>query len=161
MSLQSFLVPELSKGLVLRILLVGILAYAVFSQVLIPLRLDGHSMEPTYYNQELHFCWRGKYLFSEPQRGDIVFIRYAGREIMLLKRIIALPGETVAFHRGRLVIDGQYRDEPYLRGVSDWELSPRRVKEGHYYMAGDNRLVPIQTHDIGQVSRERIMGGMI
>lgn len=161
MSVQAFLVPELTKGFVLRILLVGILAWALFSQVLIPVRLDGRSMEPTHYDQELHFCWRGKYLFSEPQRGDVVFIRYAGREIMLLKRIIALPGETIAFHRGRLVINGQYQAEPYVRGVSDWDLPPRRVKEGHYYVAGDNRFVPIQMHDIGQVSQERIMGGMI
>ena len=52
-------------------------------------------MEPTYMNGEYNFCYRLRYIFSQPERHDVVIIRLAGEKIMLLKRVVALEGEIV------------------------------------------------------------------
>jgi len=115
-------------------------------------------MEPTYVNGDFTFCWKLHYVFSEPQRGDIILIRFAGKRVMLLKRIIAVEGEIVEFRGGRLFIDFKKVDEPYVVYSGDWNLEPRKVKGGNVYVAGDNRSAPIEQHMFGQTSSQRIVG---
>ncbi len=112
-------------------------------------------MEPTYSHGEFHFCWRLRYLFSEPKRFDVVVLRFAGTKIMLLKRVIALEGEEVKFCEGKLFINGQ---QPYLYYPCHWNLSPRRVAKGCLYVIGDNRSMPMGDHYFGQTLKSRIIG---
>ncbi|MBN1635081.1 MAG: signal peptidase I, partial [Deltaproteobacteria bacterium] len=59
---------------------------------------------------------------------------------------------------GRLFIDFKEVDEPYVIYSGDWNLEPRKVKEGNVYVAGDNRSAPIEQHMFGQTSIKRIVG---
>ena len=79
---------------------------------------------------------------------------------MLLKRIIALPGETVAFRQGVLYVNGIRIEEPYVHHHSDWDLAPRKVAPGHIYVVGDNRGTSMARHRFGQVVMDRIVGGV-
>ena len=115
-------------------------------------------MEPTYLNGGFNFCWRLQYIFSEPKRHDVVAVRFAGNRVMLLKRVVALEGESVAFRHGKLFVEGKEIDEPYVRYPCDWNLPPRQVKKDFVYVVGDNRNVPIQNHVFGQTPIDRIKG---
>jgi signal peptidase I len=159
--LRRFLLPDLNRKFILRLLLIALSTVVVFIQFLIPLRIEGHSMEPTYNDGGLNLCWRGRYLVSEPERGDVVVIRFAGQQMVLLKRIVGLAGDTVEFRNGSLFVNGQWVQEPYVRMPSDWNLAPRTVEPGKVYVVGDNRSVPIERHSFGQVEQSRIMGGMV
>lgn len=77
---------------------------------------------------------------------------------MLLKRIIALPGESVAFRNGALYVDGKRYPEPYVKTSCNWELEPRTVKPGYVYVVGDNRGVDISEHVFGQTPITRVVG---
>ena len=77
---------------------------------MLPVRIEGNSMFPTYHDRGVNFVNRLAYRHIEPQRGDIVGIRMAGPSVMLMKRIVGLPGETVAFEHGRLIINGEEID---------------------------------------------------
>jgi signal peptidase I len=77
---------------------------------------------------------------------------------MLLKRIIALEGERIEFRDGKLLVDGNKIDEPYVRYPCDWNLPPRQVEQGSVYVVGDNRNMPIEDHLFGQTSINRIVG---
>ncbi len=77
---------------------------------------------------------------------------------MLLKRIVALEGERIAFKNGRLLINGQLKEEPHVQYPYHWNLSQRAVKKGNVYLVGDNRSVSIKRHDFGQTSVKRIIG---
>lgn len=88
----------------------------------------------------------------------MVLVRFAGKNVMLLKRVVALEGETVEFRDGKLFVDGIELDEPYARYPCNWDLSPRQVKRGFVYVVGDNRNVPMEQHNFGQASLERILG---
>jgi signal peptidase I len=115
-------------------------------------------MMPTYQNGEFNFCFRPGQLFSNADRKDVVVIRMAGTSIMLLKRVVALEGDTVEFRSGTLYVHGEKTQEAYVRYPCDWNLPPRRVVKNHVYVVGDNRSVPIQVHQFGQTHVNRIIG---
>jgi signal peptidase I len=153
-----FLFPPATPRTLIRIALIAFAAYGCFGHICIPFRIKGGSMEPTYRNGQVNFCWRLRYLFSGPARHDVVLVRFAGTKVMLLKRIVALEGETVAFSDGTLVIDGVQMDEPYVRYSSTWNLPARTVRKGFVYLVGDNRSMPKDSHNFGQTSVKRITG---
>lgn len=159
-TIRRFFFPTLNKNYLIRLVLVGIVCYLIFGHLLIPLRIQGQSMEPTYRDGSFSFCWRLQYLFSPPERFDVVTVRFTGRRVMLLKRIIALPGETVAFRQGLLYVNGIQVEEPYVHYRSDWNLAPRKVAPGHVYVVGDNRGTSMTRHRFGQVVMDRIVGGV-
>lgn len=142
----------------MRLMVLALLAYLFFGHICIPFRIRGRSMEPTYHNAGLNFCFRLRYLLSEPKRHDVVMVRLAGKRVMLLKRVVALAGEEVEFRDGSLVVDGRHIDEPYVVFPCDWDLPPRAVKPGCVYVVGDNRSGPIDAHNLGQTPVTRIVG---
>ncbi len=156
--LKRFFVPEAGRKYFIRVLIVAVSAFIVFQYVLIPFFIRGDSMWPTYTDGSFNFCFTPAYLFSRPQRGDVVTIRMAGKRVMLLKRIVALEHDIVAFKDGRLFVNHQAVTEPYTSGPCDWQLPPREVKAGHVYVVGDNRSVPMARHDFGQTPVGRITG---
>ena len=80
--------------------------------------------------------------------------------VMLMKRIIGLPGETVAFVNGRVLINGQILDEPYEEDGKgcDWNCAPVTLGPDQYYVVGDNRSMPPEYHTHGIYQRSRIVG---
>lgn len=118
-------------------------------------------MAPTYDDGSFALCWRLQYFFSPPKRGDVVTIRFAGTNVMLLKRIVGLAGDTVSFRNGQLYINQNPVSEPYVINNSRWQLAEREIKPGYVYVVGDNRGTPMQQHKFGQVKSTRIIGGVI
>ena len=116
-------------------------------------------MEPTYGYGSVNFCWRPRYLFSAPVPGDIVMVRFSGTRVMYLKRVVAVAGDTVEFRNGFLFVNGEKRDEPYVRYRQPWYLLPREVETDHVYVVGDNRGMPMENHEFGQTEQRRIVGG--
>jgi signal peptidase I len=154
----KFLFPGFSRIYFIRVGVTALLAFIFFAFICVPVFLKGKSMEPTYHDGSFNFCWRLNYLFSSPQKGDVVVIRFAGNSVMLLKRVVAFEGDTVEFRKGRLFVNGAPQSEPYVKNRCDWELEPRKVDKGNIYVIGDNRSMPIVTHEFGQTSLKRVMG---
>ncbi len=156
--LQRFFFPSLTRRFLIRVFLVGLFAYLFFGYLCIPFTIQGISMEPTYHDRGINFCWRLPSLFTQPKRYDVVTIRFAGSRVMLLKRVVALEGEQVEFRDGRLLVDGKELEESYVRYPCSWNLPPRRVEKDGVYVVGDNRNMPIENHHFGQTSKSRILG---
>jgi len=156
--IRQFFLPSLTPMFLIRVFLVSLFAYLVFGFLCIPFTIQGISMEPTYPDGGVNFCWRLRYLFSEPKRHDVVAVRFAGSRVMLLKRVVAREGEQVEFRAGRLYVNGKEIEEPYVRFPCNWNLPTRRVEKDCVYVVGDNRSMPIEGHHFGQTSRVRIIG---
>ncbi len=156
--IRQFFFPSLTLGFFLRAAVIALLAYLLFRYICIPFRVEGASMEPTYTDGGFNFCWTPRYWSSPPKRHDVVAIRFAGNQIMLLKRVVALPGEEVEFREGKLWVNGMELPEPYVVLPCNWDLAPRRVEAGCIYVVGDNRSTPIGRHYFGQTSIQRILG---
>lgn len=156
-AISHFYVPKLNGPFLVRIITIIAVGYVIFSFVLIPEIIVGASMEPTYFRRGFTFCWRGKYLFSSPKRGDIVIIKFT-KDVSLLKRIIALPGDNLYIRNGTLYLNGIAQKENYVKKPCDWNLPPRTVAPGNVYVIGDNRSMSIGRHKFGEVSQKRING---
>lgn len=156
-AITHFYIPKLNGAFLTRLITIIAVAYVVFNFILIPEFISGASMEPTYSRRGFTFCWRGKYLFSKHKRGDIVIIRFT-RKVSLLKRIVALPGDTLFIRNGILYLNGKAQKEDYVKNPCDWNLPPRTVKPGNIYVIGDNRSMSIRRHHFGEVSQKRING---
>jgi signal peptidase I len=156
--IRQFFLPSLTPKFLIRVCLVALSAYLFFGYLCIPFYIQGVSMEPTYHDGGVNFCWRVHYLFSEPKRYDVVAVRFAGSKVMLLKRVVAQEGEQVEFRDGKLFVDDKEMKEPYVRYPCNWNLLPRRVEKDCVYVMGDNRSMPIENHHFGQTSKSRIMG---
>jgi signal peptidase I len=135
--------------------------FVVFKFVLLPIRIQGISMWPTYRDRRINFVNRLAYVWSDPKRGDVVSVRLAGTSVMFMKRIVGLPGETVAFHRGHVFINGQLLVEPYMTTRCDWERAPVTLESNQYFVVGDNRTMPKEDHEMGEPHRNRIIGKVL
>jgi signal peptidase I len=157
--IKNFILPNFERLFFIRVVLIALGAYLFFGYICIPFRIQGSSMEPTYHDGGFNFCWRLRYLFSEPKRGEVVTLRFAGKKVMLLKRIVALENDKIEFIRGKLYINDRPIDEPYVKYPCTWNLSLRRVRKDYTYVIGDNRNMQIENHYFGQASMNRITGG--
>lgn len=126
--------------------------------LVLPIKVQGPSMLPTYETGRVNFINRLAFTFHEPRRGDVVGIRFAGPSIMLMKRVVGLPGETVAFADGVCLINGQPLPEPYLKFPSRWDMDARKLGTNEYFVVGDNRSMAIEDHTFGVADRARILG---
>lgn len=98
------------------------------------------SMETTVMAGDRILVNRLSYVFGEPKRGDIVAFLYPDDgETLYLKRIMGLPGETIAGSDGVIYIDGKPLAEDFTQEVSYDTFGPYTVPEGSYFMMGDNR----------------------
>ncbi len=158
---QILVVGRNPRRTLLRALVTVSLALVIFRLVLIPIRVDGISMLPTYHTKQFNLVNRLAYLFHEPRRGDVVSVITSGKSIMYMKRVVGVPGETIAFANGRLVINGIATPEPYLTYPSDWNLPPRKLGPREYFLVGDNRTMPPELHTHGVVDGRRILGKVL
>jgi signal peptidase I len=159
--LRIALVGRNFKFTLARIVVLVVTCFVVFKFILLPVRIEGGSMLPTYRESSVNFVNHIAYLWHGPQRGDVVGVRLAGTHVMFMKRIIALPGETVAFVNGHVLINGEALDEPYEKFDCDWNLPPKKLGVDEYYVVGDNRTMPPQYHEHGIASRDRILGKLL
>ena len=146
------------RALVLAVFCFVFFKFFIFKFIVLPVRIEGNSMYPTYHDWGINFVNRLSYRHTLPQRGDVVGIRMAGPSVMLMKRIVGLPGETVAFENGRLMVNGAEMPEPYMQHYSYAPyMSPVTLGPNEYYVIGDNR----PNSDQGRIERERIMGKIL
>ena len=138
-----------------------VLLVVVRSYVLLPIRVEGVSMLPTYKENGVHLVNCLAYISHPPQRGDVVAIRYTGRSLMLCKRIVGLPGEVIAFHHGHIQINGTPLDEPYVKSSCNWEHGSELIGPDEYYVVGDNRSMDFENHTQGRADRAKIVGKLL
>ena len=140
-----------------------------------PIRVDGSSMADTLQDGELTFVLKAEYLFKDPDRFDVVICHYPNRrdannplgietKTNFVKRVIGLPGETLAIQGNTVYINGQALEEPFLtpeRNAVNLSLGPITLGEDEYFMIGDNRYASNDSRnlrEVGPIAREEIVG---
>jgi signal peptidase I len=146
-----------------------LLVYVLTQFVLQRNTVIGSSMSPTLEDRDEVFVEKITRLFpSGLRRGDIVTADSFrdltnNHEIMIIKRIIGLPGERITIRGGFVYIDGQQLDEPYLEegmmtSEHSGEYADILLGDNEYYLLGDNRMNSRDSRDVGPVSRGEIEG---
>ena len=138
-----------------------VLAYCVNHFIIVNAIVPSSSMEKTIMTGDRVIGYRLAYSFSEPERGDIIIFKFPDDESKLyIKRLIGLPGETVEIKEGKVFVDGEALDEPYLTVTTEGTFGPYTVPEGHYFMLGDNRNNSADSRywNNTYLAREKIVG---
>lgn len=120
-----------------------IIVYLITTFVIVNAKVPTGSMKNTIMPNDRLIAFRMSYMFSEPEREDIVVFRYPDdEEVLYVKRIIGLPGDTVDIVDGKVYINGS--DEPLIEDYvtveemqGSWDTF--EVPEDCYFMLGDNR----------------------
>lgn len=127
---------------ILTIAVAFFIGYGINHWVLIKAEVPTGSMENTIMPGNNIWGFRLAYLFSAPERGDIVMFLFPDNESQIyVKRVIGLPGETVEIKNGSVYIDGHVIEEDYLKETMVGNYGPYVVPEDSYFMMGDNRNI--------------------
>lgn len=171
---------------ILQTVLLAMLIFLLLRSVADTFRVSGASMEPTLEEGQLlgvnklayaHLDGTPleglmpstrhgsvEYVFGGPQRGDIAVFRLRiGRNRALVKRVIGLPGDGVLIDQGRVFVNGQRVNEPYVRFPLADEVYPEdgepvEVPDGSYFVLGDNRPESFDSRDDWFVPVEYLVG---
>jgi signal peptidase I len=146
----------------------GILSYFLVSHLFFQyLTVKGSSMYPTLFDNGNYWLNRSAYSKQEPQRIDIVAIKDPADGVLIVKRIIALPGESVYLNHGRIYVNGQLLNEPYLPDKTPtypYEKNESEflvVGKNDYFVLGDNRKNSCDSRTFGAVPRKDILGKVV
>jgi signal peptidase I len=146
-----------------------LVVYLFFMQ---PHQVNGQSMEPTLISGEYVLTDKVSYQTGSPRRGDVVVFHApeaagcaAGTGCDFIKRVLALPGDTVMVKDEKMYVNGQPLDEYYL--PADFTSPPGAFTRGErevilgqdeYFVVGDNRHFSSDSRAWGPISRSAIVG---
>ncbi|MCZ6615664.1 MAG: signal peptidase I [Chloroflexi bacterium] len=171
---------------VIQTILIALLIFMALQASVQNFRVEGSSMDPTLRDSQYLlvnklFYYRldkGKlagwlpffnaeegdtlYPFHPPSRGEVVVFRFPRDESRdFVKRIIGVPGDEVEIRDGRVFVNGRALQESYALGPSICSLPQTcqiRLKDGDYFVLGDNRSASNDSRDWGPVHLDNIIG---
>lgn len=136
--------------------------------------VSGPSMEPNFLVGNTVFINRLVYLFSPPQRFDVVQIINIKQRKLILKRVIGLPGETVFIEEGKIFISSHGQGEKKMLDESSYKSANIKTEPngptgqatftipvGSYFLLGDNRIKSTDSRVVGPIPRDRIIGRIV
>jgi len=118
----------------------------------------GQSMEPNLRAQQRLIVDKLSYRLHPPQRNDIVVVDLPSMEEMLVKRIVALPGETVEVRRGVVYVNGVPIPELYAHDMTAYDMAPLLLGPLSYFVMGDNRGNSNDSRSFGPITRDEVVG---
>lgn len=153
--------------------LVELLQFALIALIIVlpiryfiaqPFIVSGASMENTFHTGEYLIIDQLSYRFEDPARGDVIVFRYPkDSSKFFIKRIVAIPGDTIDIQEGIITLtqaDGEVEilDEPYIKSMKKNTSLTEILGEKEYFVMGDNRDASSDSRVWGVLSQEKIVG---
>ena len=121
-------------------------------------RVQGNSMLPNIHEGNIKII---NHLPKSFDRGDIVVAKDYKDKILIIKRVVGLPGEKADVIKDKVYINGKELDEPYLENKYKKEddcIGNVRLENDEYFLMGDNRAGSVDSRDLGPFKRDDIIG---
>ncbi len=144
----------------------SILSYFLVSRfIATTVIVKGRSMTPTLQDGDRFILNRLSFFRHAPQRGEVVVVKDPGHHDYAVKRIIGVPGETILFRHGDVMVNGKQLPEPYLAAGTETYLPDSAEKlimtgKDQYFVLGDNRANSEDSRFYGAVHRSQIIGSI-
>lgn len=123
-----------------------------------PFFVRGASMESSFQDGNYLVIDEISYRFGSPKRGEVIVFRApTGSAQFLIKRIIGLPGETIAIHDGKVMINDKELIEDYLSEPTSGDIN-RVLGEEEFFVLGDNRDSSFDSRQWGVLPGDNVVG---
>lgn len=146
----------------LETVVVALLIALVIRSFLVQLYVvDGESMYPTLHHGDRLLVNKIVYRLGDPKPGEIVVVEDpANPRRQLIKRVVAIGGETIEIRNRVLFVDGKPLEEDYTNPVSVHfhDVRPFTVPEGYIYVMGDNRGGSLDSRVLGPIQVDKVEG---
>jgi signal peptidase I len=140
-------------------ILVGLAVFALFQVTVGSFKVYGLSMLPGIEDGDYILVSKATYFLNEPHRGDIiVFHSPNDPNTDLIKRIIALPGDSVEIKDNKVFVNDTPLVEPYTLESPHYRMPLEEIPPDHYFVLGDNRNNSSDSHRGWTLPRENIIG---
>ena len=165
-------VRETLDVLVLAVVMLMAVRFVAYNYI-----VDGPSMQPTFHNGEFVIVNRLAYRsfdlswlpgqdedewrpFGHPEPGDVIVFTQVSSGIAkdLIKRVIAVEGQTIEVRDGAVFVDGEALDEPYISAPPEYQVPPTVVPPGELFVLGDNRINSADSHLFGPINESQVVG---
>ena len=146
-----------------KITILIIVVFAIYMWVVGLQQVVGTSMNNTLDNGDMVLLYKAGYKISDIERFDVVSFYYDETKY-LIKRVIGLPGEHIAYKNNQLYVNGEYVEEHRDFVTEDFDLTELGydvIPEGYYFVLGDNRENSMDSREIGLVKKDDIIGEAI
>lgn len=151
------------------IVVIGAIFALIYLFVAQPHKVSGNSMVPTFHNGDYILTDKVTYRFQAPKRGDIVVLKNPRDENQdFIKRIIAIPGDTLRIEDEQVFINDLLVQELYLPnntltkpGNFLRDSESINVGVNQYFVFGDNRNASSDSREWGSISKQEIIGRVI
>lgn len=156
---------DFTKSLIKDVLFAVVLAVIILIFIR-PTIVKQTSMQPTFNPNDYVILYKRAYAHKEPKRGDVIVFESTmedenGKDKLLIKRVIGLPGDVVTVKDDQLYLNGEAYEEDYLKdGITTGEVDNLKVPEGEYFVMGDNRVVSLDSRSpqVGTIKKKQIKG---
>jgi signal peptidase I len=162
---RARLQPETRQGYILLCMaLWSVISFLIVSNFIVStVTVSGVSMVPTLYPGQVYLLNRWSTRLFPPNYGDLVVVRDRSSGELLVKRIVALPNDSIEFRQGRVLLNGRALREPYLPPGSHTAsrkigATPQQLAHDEFFVMGDNRMVSEDSRSHGPVRRADILG---
>lgn len=140
-------------------IIVAVVIFLVLQTTVQSFVVIGSSMKPNFEPGQRLLVSKVAYRFGEPQRGEVIVFRPLDNEDTdYIKRVIALPNDTVEIKEGTVYINNVALDEPYIKAPPNYTLHQTKIPANEYFVLGDNRNNSNDSYDWGTVPRQNIVG---
>ncbi len=142
-----------------------IIALFINNFIIVNASVPTGSMENIIMPNDRIVAFRLSYMFGKPERGDIIVFKFPDdveQKILYVKRVIGIPGDKVEIKNGKVYLNDEIIDEPYIKEPmydgNYW--GPYDVPEDSYFMLGDNRNYSEDARywENTYVSKDKILG---
>ncbi|MFC4076412.1 signal peptidase I [Salinithrix halophila] len=145
---------EWVQALAIAVVLALIIRYFVLS----PFSVAGPSMLSTLHNGDKVIVNKMIYLIRDPEPGEVI-VFHASEDKDYIKRVIALPGQTVSAQNNVVRVDGRSIEEPYIDERNRTaDFGPVKVPKDHVFVLGDNRMNSSDSRELGPIPLDRLVG---
>jgi signal peptidase I len=140
-------------------ILLSVVLFLGINSVSSRIRVESISMQPTLYAGNYVLVNKLSYRWGNPSRGDVIVFRYPPdpTQVPYIKRIIGLPGDHIRIAEGKVYINDQQLDEPYIK-VSTLQGGEWTVPADSLFVMGDNRNNSSDSRSWGMVPIENVIG---
>ena len=140
-------------------LLIALTIFVVLQATVQNFKVEGMSMSPTIHNGEYLIVNKATYSFNSPQRGEIIVFRAPHNPNSdYVKRIIALPGDTIEIIGGTIFVNDIPLVEPSYIEPPRYIVPSKEIPPDSYFVLGDNRNNSQDSHNGWNVPRDYIIG---